>query len=134
MSASSVPVLKTSFQIVSSKDSNPPVKKEKKKRPAPLSVRISASERISLEEAASGLPINRYVRGCLFDAGGNIRQRRGKAQVQDPQAIARILSALGQTEIFRNLDALVAHIENGNLQLSTEIGRASCRERVLRLV
>lgn len=120
MNASSVSALKTSFQTASSVDSRLSVKTEKTKRPAPLSLRISAIERVSLVEAASGQPLNRYIRECLFDKKGNIRKRKRKSHSQDTQAIARILGLLAQSDMFRNLNVLVEKIDTGDIQLSLE--------------
>lgn len=86
------------------------------KRPAPLSVRVSDRERKALLRAASGKPLNRFVRERLFDAKGKVRE----SKQPDVADIARMLRALGETDVFRNLDKLMQCIDDGTVILSDE--------------
>ncbi len=96
--------------------SSPP---PKKKRPAPLSVRLSADERDQLQTWAGRTPLSTYVKSCLFD-GKKPRKARNRTSVEDFETLARLLAALGKTDAFRNLDTLVRQFENGTLDLSDE--------------
>lgn len=88
-----------------------------KKRPAPLSVRLSETELATLKHQAGDVPLSTYVKSKVFDGAGRSFKRTA---VQDYEMLARILSALGQSELFRNLDTVAKAIERGDLSLSPE--------------
>lgn len=72
----------------------------KRKRPAPLSIRISDEERAQLKHAAGNLSLNAYVRSRLF---GNRGPAVTRANAHD---LAQVLGKLGQSHLagsFRNL-------------------------------
>lgn len=95
-----------------------------RKRPSPLSVRLSENERAKLEAAAAGQSLNSYVKERLF-AGTRPR----KSAVQDYDALARALSMLGRSDIQKRLSALLLAIESERLVASQEVEqdiRAAC--------
>jgi len=97
-----------------------PVDKPKKKRPSPLSLRLSEDERSVLEDQAGRQSLNAYIKDRLF---GDDKQRNKSQRykvVQDYEALARVLSALGQTELFANLSILIGQFESGDAVLSPE--------------
>ncbi len=113
MSAPSASGLKTVFQV--SGNPKPNVKTARQNRPPPLSLRLSAAERAALEKDAGGVPLGTHIKAKLF------KQRvRKKAVVQDAESLARALGLLGQSELFRNLDAIRRGIEAGDLILSAD--------------
>lgn len=92
---------------------------EKAKRASPLSLRLSADERAMLEDHAGRQSLNAYIKSRLFDDAPR-KKARGHRVVQDYEALARVLSALGQTEVFANLSSLIEQLESGAVTLSPE--------------
>lgn len=103
--------------------------KPAKKYPAPITLRLTDEERAALKIAASGMSVSAYIRKCLFGADAVPRKRRSYVPVADQEAIARILSMLGQTRIANNLNQIAYHANRGTLLLDeateTEI-RETC--------
>ena len=95
---------------------------KRKRRPSPLSIRLSEEERATLEHAASGQSLNSYVRGRLFNDKSSIR-KRGNAPVKDYEALARALSLLGRSDIQTRLAALLLALEQQNLVASEQTKR-----------
>lgn len=91
---------------------------QKRKRPSPLSVRLSGDERAKLEKDAAGQSLNSYVKERLF-AG----KRSRKGAVKDNEALARALSMLGRSDIQTRLSALLLAIEAQKLVASAEVER-----------
>lgn len=94
----------------SDKDSNP-----KKKRPAPVSVRLNEEELAELRKRAAGQSMNGYIKGQIFT-----KKRSGKASVSDYEALARALSLLGRSDLQTKLSALLIAIELQNLAVTSE--------------
>ncbi|MEM5477129.1 hypothetical protein [Pacificibacter sp. AS14] len=106
-----------------------PTPAKKRKRPSPLSVRLSEDERAKLEKAAAGQSLNSYVKECLF-AG----KRPRKSKVQDYEALAKALSLLGRSDLQTRLSALLLAIEAQRLVASSETERdirAACNNVAL---
>ncbi|MEM1341465.1 MAG: hypothetical protein AAGA97_00775 [Pseudomonadota bacterium] len=93
--------------------------RKKKKHPAPLSIRLSEDERAQLQSWAGRKPLSTYVKECLFK-GRKPRKAANSNPVQDYEALARVLGALGRSGIFRNLDGLAKQAEEGTLDLSDD--------------
>lgn len=93
--------------------------KATKKRPAPLSLRLSDRERAWLEAKANGAPLGTYIKERIFDeaAGSKLSPR---SLAHDFELLAQLLATLGRSELFANLDSLVQQVEAGNLILSPE--------------
>lgn len=96
-----------------------------KKRLAPLSVRLNENELAAIRKAANGRSINGYVRECLFGNSNVISEPSPVAN--DCQALARILGALGRTDIYTNLAAISLALEQRRM-LASEETEASVRE------
>lgn len=88
-----------------------------KKRPAPVSVRFSDDERERLEADAGGAPLGTYIKGRVFEGGCGYRAR---SIVQDYEALARVLAAMGRSGMLANLDALSKEVEAGNVTLNPD--------------
>lgn len=88
----------------------------KRKRLPPLSVRVTEEERLQLKQDAAGMPLNAYIRGCLFGS----RKKRRKPSIQDYQALAQVLSALGQSYIAGSLAIIADEVAQGRLTLTDE--------------
>lgn len=103
--------------------------KKKKKRVAPVSVRLSAEERALLEEQAGALSLSAHIRERLF--GEEVRQRksRGRTPVKDHKSLAKVLRLLGETNLARDLESLQWSVEEGQICLSAkseELLRLAC--------
>ena len=95
----------------------------KKKRPSPISLRLSDEERARLERDAAGMSVSAYIRERLFGEGAVPRKTRGKFPVKDHQALAKVLSALGRTNLARDLGKLEWAVDNGVMTMSNESER-----------
>lgn len=91
---------------------------KKRKRPSPLSVRLSDDERAKLERAAAGQSLNSYVKKRLFAGSGS-----RKSATKDYSALARALSLLGRSDIQTRLTALLLAIEAEQLIASKDAER-----------
>ncbi|WHP69404.1 hypothetical protein [Phaeobacter inhibens] len=88
------------------------------KRASPISLRLNDAERKALRKAASGRSINGYIRERLFgDAASNAAL---KPVSEDHAALARVLGALGQTDVFISLAAISLALEKQQLLVSKE--------------
>ncbi|WP_299730519.1 hypothetical protein [uncultured Tateyamaria sp.] len=94
-------------------------KKTRKKRPSPISFRVTDDERVQLQDMAGRTPIGTYVKACLFE-GKKPRKSRQANVVKDYEALAQVLGTLGRSDVFRNLNTLIIQAEAGNLNLSDE--------------
>jgi len=99
---------------------SPVDKPKKKKRPSPLSLRLSEDERSTLEDQAGRQSLNAYIKTRLFDDDKQRNKSQRYKVVEDYEALARVLSALGQTELFANLSTLIEQIKSGDVVLSPE--------------
>lgn len=90
----------------------------KKKKPSPISLRLSDDERARLERDAAGMSLSAYIRGRLFTDSVTPRKTRGKFPVKDHQALAKVLSALGRTNLARDLGKLEWAVDNGVMTMS----------------
>lgn len=92
--------------------------KLKKKRPAPVSLRLNEAELAALRKAASGRSMNGYIRERLFGDGAAISVSQPVSE--DYEALARVLGALGKTDIYTNLAAISLALEERRMLASTE--------------
>ena len=87
------------------------------KRLPPLSVRLSAEEHNTLKRMAGETPLSTFVKSKVFDG---ISEPSKRSMVQDYELLAQILSTLGQSAVFQNLDRIAQAIDRGDLELSQE--------------
>lgn len=107
--------LKPPFEVAC----NPP--KLKRKRPSPITLRLTDEEREKLIIAAGDMPVSAYIRKCVFGAEVAPRKKRlSHKPVADQKAIARILSLLGQTRIANNLNQIAYQANCGTLLLDVD--------------
>lgn len=107
---------KKSLQETFNEGQRTPITSAKRKRLPPLSVRVTEEERLQLKQDAAGMPINAYIRGCLFGS----RKKRRKPTIQDYQALAQVLSVLGQSYIAGSLAIIADEVVQGRLTLTDE--------------
>lgn len=98
--------------------------KSKKKRPSPITLRLTDEERAKLKIAAGDMPISVYIRRCVFGVDVAPRKKRlSHKPVADQKAIARILNMLGQTRIANNLNQIAYQANCGSLLLDDETNK-----------
>lgn len=93
--------------------------KSPKKRLPPVSIRFTEEQREQLKADAGGLPISTYLKELAFE-GSPTSRKRARSIIQDYEMLAQLLSALGKSNIFANLDLLLQAAESGNLKLNPE--------------
>ncbi|QHQ35235.1 plasmid mobilization protein [Algicella marina] len=103
--------------------------KKKRKRVAPVSVRLSEEERAILEEQAGGLSLSAHIRERMFGEETKPRKSRGRSPVKDHAKLAHVLRLLGETNLARDLSDLQWSVEEGQVCLSAkseELLRLAC--------
>ncbi len=95
------------------------LQKIKKKRPAPLSIRISDEQRERLNKQAGNMTVNAYILWRLF--GDDAPKSRPRRVVQDILLLSKILAKLGQSGIGPNLHTMVQSARSGALYVSPEV-------------
>jgi len=105
--------------FAASNDNKP--KRKKKKRAAPLSIRLSANERAWLEERAGGMPMSTYVKSRLFAANDNAPPlTRGRATIENHKELARIHGKFSRFDVFLSIKGLLKAIEKGRIRLKPQ--------------
>lgn len=97
-----------------------PRKKPTRKRPTPVSVRFTPEERAQLEKESAGMSLSAHIRERLFGDDVSPRQTRGKFPIKDYEALAKVLSALGRSNLARDFEALAYAIDDGTVHLTPE--------------
>lgn len=93
----------------------------------PFSIRLTDEERRLLLGRAGKLPLGAYVRNLILDEHSRtIRRdaRRSPQPVQDHEALARVLAALGRSGIAPNLGQLAKAVSIGALDVTPETAHA----------
>jgi len=116
MSRSNVSSIKPAFTKLSSVKRPAPVKPQTKKRPPPLSVRLSPEQRAQLERDAVGMSLNAYVLSCLFCA--RPKRKRSHQPSKRDMAISRALRRLSHAGLAAYLTSQIVAQEEGRLRLS----------------
>ncbi|MCG8323046.1 MAG: hypothetical protein MI921_26335 [Cytophagales bacterium] len=98
--------------------------KEKKARAVYVSLRVTPEEKARLEHEAAGMSISAYVRERVFGEAARPRKTRGKFPVKDHEALARVLRALGRSNLAQDFDALSWAVRDGSVHLDPESARA----------
>lgn len=96
--------------------------KKPAKRPAPISVRVTESERVLLENFANaaGVSISAYIKWRVFASDTPKPKSHGKAPIKDFTALGNILGELGQSEIAPSLTQLADAAKSGSLPVTME--------------
>lgn len=103
--------------------------RQKKVRPAPLSLRLSVEERASLECAAGGMPLGTFIKSRLFDGTAQLVRRH--SMVRDERTVAQILARLGASGLAAHMRELADAARSGSLVCDDEIIallRAACAD------
>ena len=80
-----------------------------------ITLRLTEDENNDLRERAGDLSVSSYVRECLFEKDTARRKRRSYRPVVDQQALAQVLSKLGQSRMASNLNQIAHHANAGSL-------------------
>jgi len=89
----------------------------RRKRPSPITWRVTEEERKRLKSLAEGMPVSAYIRQCVFGKDAARRKRRSHTPARDQEALAKILAMLGASRIANNLNQLAYHANTGSLLL-----------------
>lgn len=113
-------LVRDAFGTASAATPNLPVRRPRKKPPAPFSLRLSPDERARLALEAAGAPLGSYIRAKLLGTAP-VRTRTSGIAVEDRQALGKALALLGQSRLASNLNQLahLAHI--GALPVTPEL-------------
>lgn len=87
----------------------------RRKRPSPITFRLTDDERERLKNLSEGMPVSAYIRACVFGENVARRKRRSYTPVADQKAMAKALAMLGATRIANNLNQLAYHANAGSL-------------------
>ncbi|WP_299671817.1 hypothetical protein [uncultured Roseobacter sp.] len=101
--------------------------KPKRKKIAPVSVRFTPEERALLDQRAGKKSLSAYIRECLLAEDAKPRRSRGLNPVKDHSALAKVLRALGASNLAHDLEQLTWAVKDGTLHLDEK------SERLLRL-
>ncbi|MBB4305681.1 hypothetical protein GGD81_004763 [Rhodobium orientis] len=127
----SAPLRMAAPDCVVDRPSNP-----RRKRPAPISVRVSEDERDELKRRAGSLPLSTFIRQAVLGDDA-VARRSPRAVSADRVLLAKVLAALGQSRIIGNLHRLAEAAESGSLYVDDQVSaaiRQACEDvRILRL-
>jgi hypothetical protein len=93
--------------------------KSKKKRPAPLSIRISDEQRERLKQMAGNMTVNAFVLWRLF--GDDACKGRQRRITRDMLLLSQILANLGQSHLSPDLHTLAQSAKCGALHVTPEV-------------
>jgi hypothetical protein len=108
-----------------------PVKAKRAAYPPPFSLRLTHDERAKLDAVRGRKSVSAYIRQQLFGEDAAPRKKGGSSPVQDADALARVLSALGQSRLSANLNQLAKAVNMGALPVTPETEAdlaAACRD------
>lgn len=94
-------------------------RRQKKKRLAPFSIRLSEDERARLAMEAAGAPLGAYIKAKALGAPP-IRSRRSGLAVEDRTSLAKGLALLGRSRLSNNLNQLAHAVNTGSLPVTPE--------------
>ena len=95
-------------------------KQKKPGVPAPYSIRFTPAERAQLAREAGGNPLSVHIRKKLFGDGVVSRKGLSRKPKIDDAALAKVLSALGQSRLTSNMNQLAKAANTGRLSLKSE--------------
>lgn len=96
-----------------------PAKASPKKRPAPLSVRVSEEQRKHLKQMAGHMTLNAFIIIRLF--GDVAPKSRSRRITRDMLLLSQILAKLGQSDLRSNLCTLSQSAKYGALHVTPEV-------------
>ena len=104
---------------------------ERQERPVYVSLRVTPQEKARLVRDAAGMSLSAYVRERLFGGATRPRKGRGRFPVKDHEALAKVLRALGRSNLSQDFDALSWAVQDGSVHLdrdSVQALRQACTD------
>lgn len=89
-----------------------------------VSFRVTEEERDRLNADAAGISRSAYIREKLLGPSARPRKTRAKTPVKDYEALARVLSLLGRSNLAKNLNELDWAVQNGVVKIDTTTAQA----------
>lgn len=93
----------------------------RKKRHAPLSLRLSDDERERLAKQAGGLALGAYIKSVVFDDEAPKYRKRKTTPSAEKQLSAEVLARLSETRTANNLNQIAKHLNQGTLVVDDEL-------------
>lgn len=93
----------------------------KKRREAPLSLRLTAEERAAVEAKAGSLPLGAYIKSVVLESDAPRYRARRKPPVAEQRLLAEILARLGASRTAANLDQIARQLALGTLRLDPDL-------------
>lgn len=114
-----MPLTDTFNSAITETDYGKTAPKQRRKRPAPFSIRLSDADRARLAVEAAGAPLGAYIKAKVLGEAP-LRMRRTGLSIEDRQAHARALALLGQTRLASNLNQIAHAVNIGVLPVTPE--------------
>ncbi len=89
-------------------------------RPAPVSVRLSDSERAALAVRAGSQPVSTYIKRVLFGDNPASARRNARHVTTDQQLLARVLAQLGKSGLGESLVSMAIMAASGVLYVDQD--------------
>ncbi|GJE59624.1 MobC family plasmid mobilization relaxosome protein [Methylobacterium trifolii] len=96
------------------------VRRPRKKRDAPFSLRLTPKERARLATEAAGAPLGAYIKAKVLGDSLPIRMRRSGISIEDRRVLAQLVALLGRSRVFSNLNQLAHAANSGSLPATPE--------------
>lgn len=88
--------------------------RNKGKRPAPFSLRLTFEEHAKIESDAGAMPVGAYIKSLLLEEDAPKYRKRRKPPVADQALLAQVLACLGATRLSSNMNQLARATNVGN--------------------
>lgn len=98
--------------------SSPAKLAKRRSKPTPVSVRFTADEKAKIKRDAAEKPLSSYIRECVLRAGTST-DTFASDRDRKPE-LARVLAALGRSNLARDFENLSFAVRDGTVQLSAE--------------
>ena len=86
----------------------------------PFSIRLTDAEKRLLLERAGRVPLGTYIRDLILKGDVQVKRARRVNPVKEHEDLARILAALGQSQIANNLNQIAKAVHIGALPVTPE--------------
>lgn len=95
----------------------------RKRRPSPVSLRLTDDQRSQLLKRAGSQPLSTYIKNVLFDADAPLPRHAPRHVSADQAELAKILAWLGRTEIATHLAILAEATKSGSLVVTPPVAQ-----------
>ena len=94
---------------------------DKAAKPKPFSLRLTFEERAKLNAMAGDRPLGSFIRDKVFGDEADKRALRSRRPAADKQALARVLSLLGQSRLSSNMNQIAKAVHLGTLPVGPDL-------------